>query len=103
MENTHLIKIDEISKLIKQDYIFIDLREPNQYNKLHIAKFINIPFQKFITKPPTLPKDKPIYLICYSGKRSLYLAKKLSLAGYHAYSFAGGFYTIEHPIKQQFY
>lgn len=103
MENNYLIKIDEISKLIRQDYIFIDLREPSQYNKLHIAKFINVPYQKFMTNPPTLPKDKPIYLICYSGKRSLDLAKKLSLAGYHAYSFEGGFYAIEHPINQQFY
>lgn len=103
MENNQLISIDNLPELLKHDYIFIDLRDPLQFNRVHITKFINIPYDSFITNPPQLAKDTPIYLICYSGKRSLDLAKKLSLRGYHAYSFSGGFYAVEHPINKQFY
>lgn len=103
MGNKHLIPINNLSKLIHHDYTFIDLREASQFNKLHITKFINIPYEQFITNPPKLSKNKPIYLICYTGTKSLSLAKKLSASGYQAYSFIGGFYAIEHPINEKFY
>ena len=103
MENNHLIPINNLSKLIHHDYTFIDLRDTSQFNKLHITKFINIPYDQFINNPPKLSKNKPIYLICYTGTKSLSLAKKLSSLGYQAYSFSGGFYVIEHPINNQFY
>ena len=103
MENKHLIPINNLSKLIHHDYTFIDLREASQFNKLHITKFINIPYEQFITNPPKLSKNKPIYLICYTGTKSLSLAKKLSASGYQAYSFIGGFYAIEHTINEKFY
>ena len=79
----------------------VDFNVPR--NKLHITKFINIPYDQFINNPPKLSKNKPIYLICYTGTKSLSLAKKLSSLGYQAYSFSGGFYVIEHPINNQFY
>lgn len=103
MENNHLIPINNLSKLIQHDYTFIDLRDTSQFNKLHITKFINIPYDQFINNPPKLSKNKPIYLICYTGTKSLSLAKKLSSLDYQAYSFSGGFYAIEHPINNQFY
>ena len=77
MENSQLISVDKLPELLKHDYTFIDLRDPLQFNKIH--------------------------LICYSGKRSLDLAQKLTRCGYHAYSFNGGFYAVEHPINKQFY
>lgn len=103
MENRQLINVSDLPKLLKHDYIFIDLRDSLQFNKVHITKFINIPYDSFIANPPKLTKNIPIYLICYSGKRSLDLAQKLSKQGYHAYSFNGGFYAVENPINQQFY
>ena len=103
MENSQLISVDKLPELLKHDYTFIDLRDPLQFNKIHLRKFINIPYDTVIATPPQFPKDKPIYLICYSGKRSLDLAQKLTRCGYHAYSFNGGFYAVEHPINKQFY
>lgn len=103
MENKYLIPINNLSELIHHEYTFIDLREASQFKKLHITKFINIPYEQFIANPPKLSKNKPIYLICYTGTKSLLLAKKLSASGYQAYSFIGGFYAIEHPISDQLY
>lgn len=103
MENNQLINIDKLPKLLNHDYLFIDLREPTQFSRIHLNKFINIPYEKFISNKIDLPKNKPIYLICYSGTRSLALAKKLTQEGYQAFSFNGGFYAIEHPINKQYY
>lgn len=103
MENNQLINIDKLPQLLQHDYTFIDLRDPEQFNKVHLSKFINIPYDAFNKTNVILTKDKPIYLICYSGKSSLELAKRLNRQGYQAYSFNGGFYAIEHPIDQQIY
>ena len=103
MENIPLININKLPELLNHEYTFIDLREPNQFNQLHLTKFINIPYDKFNPTKLNLPKNKPIYLICYSGKKSLALAKQLNIQGFHAYSFNGGFYAIEHPINTQYY
>uniref|UniRef100_A0A6C0HAN5 Rhodanese domain-containing protein n=1 Tax=viral metagenome TaxID=1070528 RepID=A0A6C0HAN5_9ZZZZ len=58
--------------LMKKDYFLIDLREEKEYKKGHIkgAKnifWLNILDEKNIKK---LPKDKPIFLICYVGHTS---------------------------------
>lgn len=103
MENNFLINIDELPELLKHNFIFIDLRTPEQYNQVHLQKFINIPYDNFKTKHFIFPIDKPIYLICHSGKSSFTLAKQLRAQGYLAYSFAGGIYAINHPINHQYY
>ena len=48
-----------------------------------------------------LPKDKPIYLICASGNRSLSMTNYLVRAGYDAHSVTGGtgaWSRAGHPI-----
>ena len=44
MENSQLISVDKLPELLKHDYTFIDLRDPLQFNKIHLRKFINIPY-----------------------------------------------------------
>ena len=53
--------------LKKKDYYLIDLRSEKEYKKMHVKGsknifWINILDEKNIKK---LPKDKPIFLICY--------------------------------------
>ena len=103
MKINHLISINMLPELLKHDYLFIDLREPYQYKQLHLTKFINIPYQDFTINKLDCPKNKPIFLICYSGKRSSDLALNLIALGYQAYSFDGGFYAIEHPIDSSYF
>ena len=48
-----------------------------------------------------LPKDRPIYLICATGNRSLAMTSFLMRAGYDAYSVTGGtgaWTRAGHPI-----
>ncbi len=103
MKNYQLVSVDSLKELLQHDYQFIDLREPSQYNQLHVKKFVNIPYNNFSQSLPKLSKDIPIYLICYSGQRSKELARQLNNLGYQAYSFDGGFYALIYPINNKYY
>jgi len=79
--------------LMKKDYFLIDLREEKEYKKGHIkgAKnifWLNILDEKNIKK---LPKDKPIFLICYVGHTSSQVMTLLKLLGYHVVSIKYGY------------
>jgi len=56
----------------KKDFFLIDLRSEKEYKKMHIKGsknifWLNILDEKNLKK---LPKDKPIFLICYVGHTS---------------------------------
>ena len=56
-----------------QDYIVIDVREPDEYAQGHVEGAINIPPDQLLAGAPQLkdiPKDHPIILYCKSGARS---------------------------------
>lgn len=79
--------------LKKKDYYLIDLREEKEYKKGHIkgAKnifWLNILDEKNVKK---LPKDKPIFLICYVGHTSSQVMTLLKLLGYNIVSIKYGY------------
>ena len=96
MNDNLLINVDILPDILRGDYQFIDLRDPYEYKQLHLIKFINIPYNSFNNYLPNIKKNIPLYLICHTGKRSLYLANQLSKQGYDVYSVDGGFYTIKY-------
>ena len=79
--------------LKNKDYFLIDLREEKEYKKGHIkgAKnmfWLNILDEKNLKK---LPKDKPIFLICYVGHTSSQVMTLLKLLGYNVVSIKYGY------------
>ncbi|MEK7625912.1 MAG: rhodanese-like domain-containing protein [Patescibacteria group bacterium] len=53
--------------------IFVDVREPEEYDKSHVDGAINIPPQQIMDgakKLANTPKDTEIVLYCISGSRS---------------------------------
>jgi rhodanese-related sulfurtransferase len=79
--------------LKKKNYFLIDLREKKVYDKQHIkgAKnifWLNILDEKNLKK---LPKDKPIFLICYVGHTSSQILTLLKLLGYSVVSIKFGY------------
>lgn len=53
--------------------IFVDVREPEEYDKSHVNGAINIPPQQIMDgakKLANTPKDTEIVLYCISGSRS---------------------------------
>ena len=83
----------------KKNYFLIDLREKKVYDKQHIKGsknifWLNILDEKNLKK---LPKDKPIFLICYVGHTSSQVLTLLKLLGYNVISIKFG-YGIS-PVK----
>ena len=71
----------------KNDHLLIDLRQKDDYEKFHIKNAINI-FWLDLLNDENLnflnkyPKDKKIFLICYSGHTSSQSLVLLKLLGY---------------------
>lgn len=84
-------------KTIKQleqddrDKLVIDIRKKEDFDKETYPNAINIYFEDFKEKDHMLPKDKPIYLLCYSGERSDELASEYADKGYEIYSIEQGY------------
>ncbi len=75
------------------DKLVIDVREAKDYEKETYPGAINIYFAELMERKDELPKDKNIYLICYSGKNSEVLCEDLQPLGYSIYSIEGGYYS----------
>ncbi len=75
--------------------IIIDVREQSEWNDGHLKAATLVPLS-LLTKegseiPASLPKDKPIYLHCRSGGRSLKAAEILKAKGYDARPLSEGY------------
>lgn len=80
VDGIHIISTDELqTKLKDSDKVFIDVRSARDFNKMHVAPFINDPGGHGIA---ALPKDKEIVVMCRSGIRSLETCKQLKKLGY---------------------
>lgn len=60
----------------------IDVREPHEYIRKHIAGAVNIPLSQLTQRMEEIPKNSTVFLYCQSGMRSKQAAKQLSRSGY---------------------
>jgi len=96
----YITAIDFYNKYyLKKNYFLIDLRTEKEYKKMHIKGsknifWLNILDEKNLKK---LPKDKPIFLICYVGHTSSQVLTLLKMLGYNVISIKYG-YGLS-PIK----
>ncbi len=59
--------------------VVVDVREPHEFASAHIPKALNMPMSSF--DPQRLPSDKPVVLICHSGRRSLNALREAQAIG----------------------
>jgi rhodanese-related sulfurtransferase len=78
-----------------QNVVLIDVRTPEEFAQGAIKGAVNIDYfdQKvFIKQISTLDKNKPVYLYCRSGNRSMKAARQLESLGFDkVYDLAGGY------------
>jgi rhodanese-related sulfurtransferase len=81
-------------EIAKEAVQLVDVRTPKEYKGGHLAKAVNIDFfhhGSFRTAFAKFDKEKPVYLYCRSGQRSLKAAKKLISWGFtKIYDLEGG-------------
>lgn len=62
--------------------VLVDVREPGEWRTVRAAGARHIPLDELALRVEELPKDRPVYLICASGNRSMVAAELLQRAGF---------------------
>lgn len=74
------------------DAVFVDVREPNEFNLGRVPGAIPLPRGTIETRGEgMLPRDKTIVVYCGGGSRSALAADTLQLMGYEVRSLRGGY------------
>jgi rhodanese-related sulfurtransferase len=68
----------------------IDVREVFEYVAGHVPGARLVPMGQLGYEVAGLPRDRPVYVICATGNRSLTAAAQLARVGVDAWSVAGG-------------
>lgn len=88
------MKSIEIKELVEMDpglITIVDIRRQEDYERNTIPHAVNIPIEKFEDGIPDLIRDKPIYVLCYTGEKSEIIVECLEEAGYDAANITGGY------------
>ena len=65
------------------DYNVVDVREPNERTDTgFVPTSVNIPLAFVVDGTADVPKDKPLLMVCRSGKRSMAASEALLARGY---------------------
>jgi glyoxylase-like metal-dependent hydrolase (beta-lactamase superfamily II)/rhodanese-related sulfurtransferase len=59
----------------------VDVREPQEFVKGHVPGAVNLPQADLATRLDDVPRDRPVFVICQGGFRSLRAAQFLSQCG----------------------
>ena len=70
--------------------VLVDVREPYEFVQGHVPGAELAPMQTVPGLVPSLPTDRPVYLVCASGNRSGQVADYLSGFGIDAVNVEGG-------------
>lgn len=76
------IEPHEALRRVKRGEFLIDVRQPSELGALRVPKAVNVPLGDLHTYAAGLDADKPIMLVCRSGRRSRRAAAALAKAGF---------------------
>lgn len=76
-----------------REKLVLDVRTADEYNRDTYPGAYNIPLEELDNHEEEFPKDKPIYLMCYTGRKSIDAAEYYHNKGYEMYSLEGGYNT----------
>lgn len=82
--------IDELQEDTRDKQI-IDLRSEEDFEKENYPGAMNLYWEDLGERVDEIAKDKPVYLICYTGQKSDEIAQDLQEQGYETYSVEGGY------------
>ena len=71
-------------------HLLVDVRAPEEFAQGHIPGAINLALPSLPQQMESLPKDRPIVMVCRSGRRSAMAAQMVTLAGYQEVYDLGG-------------
>ena len=89
----------------QQQAVWVDVRPAEQFQAGHIAQARSLPAAEIEQKAASLPKNKPLILVCEQGRDAPRIAARLRAQGYaDAQALAGGmkaWLSANLPITQK--
>ncbi len=88
---SHIYKISQkdIVEMVKagEDMVLLDIRKPDDYAKGHLKGAVNVPWgMELYNQLKYIPRDKDVYINCYSGQTAGQAVVLLNVAGISARS-----------------
>lgn len=85
------ISVSEAKAMQDAGAFMLDVREPSEWNELHMPGATLIPLGQLASRLSEVPKDKPVVVVCRSGNRSQEGRNILAANGFSSVtSMAGG-------------
>src|SRR4051812_43628627 len=84
------VSITEAAAAWQAGSVLVDVREPYEYEAVHISGSQHIPLGEITLRVDELDATKQILVLCAVGGRSLVAAEALCKLGFNAVSVAGG-------------
>ena len=84
------ITIEELEQLTPGSVTIVDVRPADTYQRGTFEGAINVPMKEFVDRYEEIPKDKPVWVLCHTGERSLDYVELLCSHGYDAGNITGG-------------
>lgn len=85
------VSVAEAAKLRNDGAFILDVREPSEWNELHIPDATLIPLAQLPSRLTEVPQDREVVVVCRSGNRSAQARDILLDAGFTTVtSMAGG-------------
>ncbi|MEI7510029.1 MAG: rhodanese-like domain-containing protein, partial [Flavobacterium sp.] len=90
------VSAEFLEEIINDKVQIFDVRKPGEYSSEHIINVPSTPLDFINDHISEFPKDKPFYLHCAGGYRSMIAASILKARGYnHVIDVKGGFSAIK--------
>jgi len=87
-----------ISELLAEGAIIIDVRTKGEFSKGHVKGSINLPLDQLTNSVPKLKKDTTIITCCASGMRSSIAKSQLKAMGYQKVFNGKSWYNVNNAI-----
>lgn len=76
------VSVQDLKNATEPDKIILDVRTQSEYDAGHVEGVLLIPVQELEDRLSELSKDKPTYVICRSGNRSMTASEILEKGGF---------------------
>ncbi len=77
------VDIAEATRLVNREHgVFVDIRNADEFAKGHIPQARNLPLEQIDARAQSLPKNKPLIVVCADGRVSGRAVAQLEAKGF---------------------
>jgi rhodanese-related sulfurtransferase len=88
--NVPEVTVEELAQARARGALVIDVREPDEYEAVHIPGAVLIPLGQVTARVGEISGEGPVYVICGTGSRSARAVEWYRTQGIDALNVAGG-------------